>query len=308
MESGKIETTIFFGNGVNLLSKEGKSWDDILRQISMDQVISSIPNTLKYESIVLPRDIYTDGYEGVEIRINGILEKLLVDTELFIKEKLAEELIKSKASYYYEKLANLRADNYITTNYEHFICDSLLKHGCKKGGGYNKPKRRLAPHFSLERNGQLVRIWNIHGAVEDEGSILLGLYEYSKYVTDIEKVLKPIEQKSPDVNKSSWPYVMLHSDVHMLGFGLGYEEIDIWYILTFRKRLIRKEIIPRNRFFYYSIMDKGYDTNKMELLKTLDVDVVPINFDWSENAYEKAYNEIYKRIREQVKNVEIFIP
>lgn len=302
MESGKIGTTIFFGNGVNLLSKEGKSWDAILRQISIGQVISSIPNTLKYESIVLPQDLYTDGYEGVEIRIGGILDKLLVDTELFIKEKLAEKLAQSVPSDFYNKLANIKADNYITTNYENFICDSLLKHGCKKGGGYNEPRHRLKPHFFLKRDEQPVRIWNIHGAVEDEDSILLGLYEYSKYVTDIEKVLKPIEQKSPDVDKTSWPYVMLHSNVHMLGFGLGYEEIDIWYILTFRKRLIRKEIIPRNRFFYYSIMNNSYDKDKMEILKTLDVDVIPITLDKGENTYEKAYNEIYKRIREQVKS------
>lgn len=300
-ENIKSSTTIFFGNGVNLLSKEGKSWDAILKQISIGQVIASIPNTLKYESIVLPQDLYTDGYEGVEIRIGGILDKLLVDTESFIKEKLAEKLTISRPSDFYNKLARLKADNYITTNYENFICDSLLKHGCKKGGGYNEPRHRLKPHFFLKRDEQPVRIWNIHGAVEDEDSILLGLYEYSKYVTDIEKILKPIEQKSPDVNKSSWPYVMLHSNVHMLGFGLGYEEIDIWYILTFRKRLIRKNIIPRNNFFYYAIMDKNYDTDKMNLLKTLDIDVIPLNLDKSENAYEKAYNEIYKRIREFVK-------
>ena len=302
-ENKKSSTTIFFGNGVNLLRKEGKSWDAILRQISIDKVISSIPNTLKYESIVLPRNLYTDGYEGVEIRIDGILDKLLVDTESFVKEKLATELTKSMPSDFYNKLARIKGDNYITTNYENFICDSLLKNGCKKGGGYNEPTRRLKPHFFLKRDEQPVRIWNIHGAVEDEESILLGLYEYSKYVTDIEKVLKPIEQKSPDADKSSWPYVMLHSDVHMLGFGLGYEEIDMWYVLTFRKRLIRKNIIHRNRFIYYAIMDNNYDTDKMELLKTLDVDVIPITLDKSENAYEKAYNEIYKRIREQVKRI-----
>lgn len=301
MESSKIETTIFFGNGVNLLSKEGKSWDDILTQISYRKVISSIPNTLKYESIVLPQEIYTDGYEGVEVTIDGIPDIFLVDTELYIKEKLANELTKCMPSAFYHKLASIKADNYITTNYEHFICDSLLKQGCRKGGGYNEPKYRLRPHFTLERDGKPVQIWNIHGSIEDEESILLGLYEYSKYVTDIEKVLKPIEQESPNIDKSSWPYIMLHSDVHMLGFGLGYEEIDIWYVLTFRKRLIRKGIIPRNNFFYYSIMNKSYNADKMELLKTLDVEVVSINLNKSEDAYEKAYDEIYKRVRAQVK-------
>ncbi len=300
MDCNNIESTIFFGNGVNRLNEDGKSWDDILTQISYRKVISSIPNTLKYESIVLPQKIYTDGYEGVVLKINGIRDVFLVDTELYIKEKLAKEFTQSKAPDYYDKLARIKADNYITTNYEHFICDSLLKQGCKKGGGYNEPKHRLLPHFSLERDEHPVRIWNIHGAVEDEESILLGLYEYSKYVIDIEKVLKPIEQKNPNVDKSSWPYVMLHSDVHMLGFGLAYEEIDIWYILTVRKRLIRKNIIPRNRFFYYSIIDKSYDADKMALLKTLDVEEVQINFDECGNAYEKAYNEIHKRIRAQI--------
>ena len=302
MESNKRETTIFFGNGVNLLSKEGKSWDAILRSISINQVIRSIPNTLKYESIVLPQETYTDGYEGVEFKIDGILDTFLVNTESFIKEKLAKELTQSRPSDFYNKLARIKVDNYITTNYEHFICDSLLKNGCKIGGGYNEPKRRLVPHFSLEREGKPVRIWNIHGSVEDEESILLGLYEYSKYVTDIDDVLQPIEQEKTNVNKSTWPYVMLHSDVHMLGFGLGYEETDIWYVLTSRKRLIRKGIIPRNHFFYYSIMEKNQDTDKMELLKILDVDVIPISLDESENAYEKAYNEIYKRIRAQIKS------
>ena len=302
MVSNKIETTIFFGNGVNLLSAEGKSWDDILRRLSINQVIPSIPNTLKYESIVLPQETYTDGYEGVEITEDGVPDIFLVDTELFIKEKLANELTKSSPSDFYNKLASIKADNYITTNYEHFICDSLLKHGCKKGGGYNEPKRRLKPHFTLERDGKPVRIWNIHGAVEDEESILLGLYEYSKYVTDIDDVLKPIEQESLNIDKSSWPYVMLHSDVHMLGFGLGYEEIDIWYVLTFRKRLIRKGIIPRNNFLYYSLVHGHEDTPQMELLKTLDVDVILISLDESECAYGKAYNEIYKRIRAQVKS------
>ena len=125
MESAKKETTIFFGNGVNLLSKEGKSWDDILNQISYRKVLSSIPNTLKYESIVLPQKAYTDGYEGVEFKINGVPDIFLVDTELFIKEKLANKLTQSRASDFYKKLASIKADNYITTNYEQFIRENV---------------------------------------------------------------------------------------------------------------------------------------------------------------------------------------
>ena len=50
-------TTIFYGNGVNRLSIDGKSWDNVLRQISQGQILPPIDNnTLKYEYIVLPKD------------------------------------------------------------------------------------------------------------------------------------------------------------------------------------------------------------------------------------------------------------
>ena len=52
-----MQTTVFYGNGVNLLSKNGKSWDSILREISVGQILPPIKNnTLKYEYIVLPKD------------------------------------------------------------------------------------------------------------------------------------------------------------------------------------------------------------------------------------------------------------
>ena len=46
-------------------------------------------------------------------------------------------------------------------------------------------------------------------------------------------------------------------------------------------------------------MDNSYAMGKVKLLEALDVDVVNVDFDWSENAYEKAYNDIYLRIRNQ---------
>ncbi len=93
---------------------------------------------------------------------------------------------------------------------------------------------------------------------------------------------------------------MLYSNVYILGFGLGYEEIDLWYFLTVRKRLIRENIIERNKIIYYSINDNSFDTGKAKLLEALDVKVELIPFDWSDRAYEKAYDNIYKRIKAEM--------
>ena len=299
-----MESTVFFGNGVNLLGKDGKSWDNILRQISQRQVLPPIGNnTLKYEYVVLPKDRYTEVNHGFEITINGIPEPPeLIDTEEFIKEELAKELSRNKASYFYSKIADLEADNYITTNYESFLNSPLkeLGYSVKDSEGIIYI---LKPHYTFLKNNHRIRSWNIHGNVELEQTIMLGLYDYSKYVIEIDKIMRAIENDKPGVDESSWPFVMLHTDVHILGLGLGYEETDLWYFLTCRKRLIRKNKIKRNHIVYYAIMDNSYDMGKVKLLEALDVDVVNVDFDWSENAYEKAYNDIYNKIRNQIRCV-----
>lgn len=50
-----METTILYGNGVNLLGG-GKSWEQILKDISDKPSLPPIQsNTLKYEYIILPQ-------------------------------------------------------------------------------------------------------------------------------------------------------------------------------------------------------------------------------------------------------------
>lgn len=302
MESEKTETTIFFGNGVNLLSKEGKSWDAILRQISQKQVLPPIgSNTLKYEYIVLPQEKYTEVDYGFEITVDGEPEPPeIVDTEQNIKEELAQELSGSSASEFYNKLIHIKADNYITTNYELFLYDLLKEKGFKlmKSGNLHS---KLKPILSLEKGYEQIRLWNIHGNVWIPETMMLGLFEYCKYVNKIDCIMKSIEKGETNIDESSWPCVMLNSNVHMLGFGLGYEEIDIWHFLTCRKRLIRNNLVSKKDIIFYAIQDGNFDMGKVKLLEALDVIVEPIDFDWSKNAYEKAYNNIYEKIQAQVK-------
>ena len=298
-----MQTTIFYGNGVNLLSRDGKSWDNVLRQISQRQVLPPIGNnTLKYEYVVLPKERYSEVYHGCEITIDGIPEPPeLVDTEELLKEELAKELLRNKAPYFYNKLAELEADNYITTNYESFLNFPLkeLSYSVKESEGII---HILKPHYTFLKNNHRILFWNIHGNVELEETIMLGLYDYSKYVIEIDKIMRFMEKNNSDVDEYSWPFVMLNTDVHILGFGLGYEETDLWYFLTCRKRLIRKNKTQRNRIVYYAIMDNSYDMGKVKLLEALDVDVVNVEFDWSEKAYEKAYDDIYDKIRYQIRS------
>lgn len=79
---------------------------------------------------------------------------------------------------------------------------------------------------------------------------------------------------------------------------MGEEEMDLWNVLTHRMRIKRKkEDAYKNEIFFYAIQDDSYDPGKKELLKAMGVNVIDIEFDWSDDAYQKAYDKIYEIIR-----------
>lgn len=294
-------TTIFYGNGINLLGN-GESWDSVLMQLSEGKILPPIgSNTLKYEYVVLNKEKYITrpfGYEhGFTITEDNVLLLESVNTEYdIIKKGIADRLLKNKVSDFpfYAKLAELQADNYITTNYESFIKDLLVEKGYNVQEPIN-PCLKERPHYTLSNGSRNIRLWNIHGSIDYHESIMLGLYEYCDYVKGFNKLFK---------EDYSWLNVMLNTDVFILGFGLAYEEIDLWYFLVSRKRLIRDKKIPANKIVFYVLEDKGYDIGKMKMLEALDVEVDLIPFDWSEDAYKKAYDMIYDKILIQQNNLD----
>lgn len=292
-----MQTTIFFGNGINLLGK-GESWDSILMQLSEGKMLPPIgSNTLKYEYLVLNKEKYITrplGSDfGVTITVDGILEQESVNVEYdIIKKKLTDRLSWNKYSDFpfYKKLADLQADNYITTNYESYIKDYFVEKGYSIEEPINHCLRERA-HYNMTKRNRTIRLWNIHGSIEHHESIMLGLFEYCDYVRGFKKLLK---------EDYSWLNVMINSNVFILGFGLGYEEIDLWYFLVSRKRIFHDRKENANRIVFYAIEDKSYDIGKMKMLEALNVEIRTIPFDWSKNAYQKAYDMIYDNIKKTI--------
>ena len=121
-----MEKTILYGNGVNLLGG-GPSWNKLLQDISKKSLLPPIQsNTLKYEYIILPQKettnvpVVTSRGQRI-ITSDGKRLVLGVNTELNMKSTLARKLKELTPSYFYDKLVELDANNYITTNYELFL-------------------------------------------------------------------------------------------------------------------------------------------------------------------------------------------
>ena len=254
-------------------------------------------NTLKYEYIILPqaetsRALIKSADNHFLRSSNGNLLSVQVKTEDNLKRNLCHELDKTVYSYYYSKLAEIEANHYITTNYELFINKALADKGfCLKSScdGDN----RLYRHELYECDNHLSSVWNIHGDVKTPQSIMLGLSDYCKYVVDIDKYFNSSEFESG----KSWIDLFFRTNVHIVGLGMAYEEIDLWNVLTTRMRLKRSNnAICHNHIYYYAIQDESFDTGKKKLLEAMDVIVIDIAFDWSDQAYKNAYENIYLHI------------
>lgn len=287
----KMEKTILYGNGVNLLGG-GLSWDEVLLRISKKETLPQIQsNTLKYEYIILPQaegKTYLLKYGNALLQFNGKFLSRHKNTEEELKNSLCTELIQKGPSSFYDKLVELDADNYITTNYELFLPQ---KYGISLQ--YSETDL-IYKHLCLDKDGRHKTFWNIHGDTSSPKDIILGLSGYCEYIAKINGYLS----NSNEVIAPCWVNLLFNTDVHILGLGLGYEEVDLWNVLTTRKRKRRSNSDDcKNSIYYYAIRDKSYDSGKMELLKALDVNVVDVEFDNSDKAYINAYENIFRLIK-----------
>ena len=92
---------------------------------------------------------------------------------------------------------------------------------------------------------------------------------------------------------------MTETNVHIVGLGLAFEEIDLWYLLTRRMRRFKQDEPINNEIFFYQIAEKDkYDNTVTQMLTAAGVEVVPIEIpDRAEKEdWKKAYQEVYERI------------
>lgn len=291
-----MANTVFFGNGINLMAG-GASWDDILKRMSYQDSLPDIKsNTLKYEYIILPRQEKIKVpwlLNGRPLMAGGKMFACHVNMENHIlKRGLCMELKKQPISPYYAELAKLNAKYYVTTNYETLLNEEIERLGYTRTIPAND-KVRLYARDILTMGTQSVSLWNIHGNWNAPETIMLGIKDYCDYITEINK---QISEEGTETNQS-WINLFLKTDVHIVGFGLAYEETDLWYVLTHRKRMIRqKKNEINNRVFYY-VIDKYADDNKNELLKAMDVEVEIVR---SQNTDEETNRRMFEVLRERI--------
>lgn len=284
-----MKNSLLFGNGLNQLTNDGPSWNELLEKLKGNNTFnhSTLTNTMIYERIFLER------------------EKPTLGKEIIIKNEIANEMKNIKGSIFYQKIIDLNFDNYITTNYDYAFRNTVNK------DIINENNENI---YSIRRNLEFsnnMKIWQIHGEVNSPKSIQLGLDHYCGYIGKIDSYLKgsydyhkngknikskKIEEKIQNscFDNVSWIELFFNTNIHILGLGLDYSETDLWWILNKRDRLMIDHNI-NNRVIFYT---EKIDEEKKGLLESFNVEVEVISefnsIGTDENNEEKIVTD-YKK-------------
>ncbi len=151
-------------------------------------------------------------------------------------------------------------------------------------------------------------IFFIHGYFKNPSTICLGFEQYTKNLEKIQNfVIQDYSEKNykKRANRKSVSWIEYffkdNTTIDILGLSLCDEEIDLWWILNYRKKILNR--ISNNIINYYDLPDSSFKDEesrlkhsaKMEILKSFGIEVTTI-----ENA-EKYNSDFYSLCLKKIK-------
>ncbi len=288
----KCEDVLFIGNGVNRVNNN-ESWNNLL--VSLLKYCN-----IKYNITDNDRKQFPLFYEKIYLKSNNI-------NELDLKKHIAEEVKNIKSNEIHKLIKQKSFSDIITTNYDYTLQKnglSLSKINLKNKGVVKELK------FSVFRHNIFgnTKFWHIHGECNLPQSINLGYEHYSGQLQKMrDYVISGTDYKKKDnqepltkrirnnkVAYESWIDLFFTKNIHIMGLSLDFEEIDLWWLLTYRARFFKENNIKiSNRIYFY--INTNSDNNKsdkivykLDLLESMNVEIIKDK--------KKDYNQYYKDI------------
>ena len=278
--------TILYGNGLNRISG-APSWKEMMEQLNLKcnlqlEVSNFVPYSIQYDHLVLKSDY----------------------KEMVLNE-LCQIMDQNWDNKLYHIIAERKDTNYITTNYDFTLEDWMSQ---RYASFYDETSKRSETVYnvrSYHMPTEGVKIWHIHGDINRPHSIILGYDHYCNQIHKIHDMLPFDKKKKMDTynetlnQENSWVNRFFTDDIYIVGLGLSFEELDIWWLIdkwaTFQKFRQSRFMPPTNKIVYLDALVD--EENKLELAKTLEaygLKYVPIRGKTRVQAYEDCINYIPK--------------
>lgn len=247
------EYALLVGNGINN-TVVGKKWEDLLEKVIEFCKIEKEVGSVK-ESLYKPFPLF---YEEIFLKAS---KKGTVD-EYQLKKFIGQQVSENVSTEVHEAIRAMDTQHILTTNYE-FCLENTTK--LKNKGIVKEKLYSIFRHFEVDGKNY----WHIHGDCNSPASINLGQEHYSgqlqamrnyiatstNYKNDAvpsRSLISRIEKGT--VSYLSWLDLFFTKDIYILGLGLDFIEVDLWWLLTYRARQLqskRKKHI-KNKIYYFT--------------------------------------------------------
>jgi hypothetical protein len=278
LENDSGNTAFFVGNGINRYPKDNKSWPETLIGLAEER---GQEGDIKW----LTEHLCRRADCNCDITYPEIFDALWFYTKTTpgtpainqtSKQKLATEMMDEAKWPVLGKHKNLVAHcrekriPILTANYDLSLekaVDSKAspflhnKHASKGNRSdtflwdqyYTGESRRQRN----DRDMQKFSVWHIHGRADKPGSIRLGLSDYIRLISELQKRKHSPFAKPPEGSNSryrptyTWIDYFYQSDLVIFGLGLGISEIDLRWLHMDRKRYSRMAGIKLETLFIH---------------------------------------------------------
>lgn len=299
---------LFLGNGINQLYDNTYKWGNVINSLLTEFNIEinnvGIPFHILFDEIILKsyRNGSFDEHEKMSVKL--LLKKLA-------------EIEKNK---YHKSVINLDYEHILTTNFDMTFYPDTTKSFKRValpefGTNQSDLTKKTLPYVGSPETKYRLRtandlgshkVWHIHGEISDSNTIVLSYEMYSKVLARMDEYMQRKIDKSDNPFEmtnveNSWIDMFFACDIDFFGYGLDFTEMDIWYLLNQRARLINRLKLPShqiNKIVYHNITTDKKDIQLVEdkkvLYESFHIEFKQYNVDNYYQAYDIFFNEHIK--------------
>lgn len=204
-----------------------------------------------------------------------------------------------------QEVVKIDADAILTTNYTYEIEQALndqfhispgktSKYRCKTC--VDKSKKDLTglyQYMNITVGDKNFPIWHIHGEAAKYDSMIIGHYYYGKLLCSVEKYAaeairryKIAERQQGEFYPRSWVDYILFGDVYIVGSGMDFSEMDLWWLINCKKRN------GKGKIYYY---EPNLNFEKKVLMETYGVEHIDLGV-------KEDYRGYYSRVFQDISN------
>lgn len=200
------------------------------------------------------------------------------------------------------KLVSAPFDAFLTTNYTYEIENVLNPRYLSA-----KTKNDYSGLLSGKReNGALMHtynqvipsgapVWHIHGELRRRSSVILSHDEYARLIQKIvsysrEQLKNRCETDQTSFEVRSWVDYFMIADIHVLGYGFDFCEMDLWWLLS---RRCRERASVGSIFFYQP--ESMAEIYKKRALEAVNVQYLSLSYTAHPNMSDDESSAFYRK-------------